>query len=115
MLCNPVSTLCRIGARARRGHQTEPHVGKNIVPRHTLAEFIYLSEMELRVDIALIGGPAIPPRGFGIILSHFHTVEVSKSETVLRVGVALFSGKAIQPDRFGAVLSYALADEVHDA
>src|SRR5579863_8692396 len=70
LLRDPVSSSYRVGSRSMGSDQAEPHVGEQVILRHAGAEFVHLSDVELRVDIVLVGGFAKPLCSFGVIALH---------------------------------------------
>ena len=65
--------------------------------------------------MALLGGPAIPADGLGVVLRHTPAVAVHDAEAELGGGMALLGGHAKPADGLGVVQWYAPAGTVHGA
>jgi hypothetical protein len=63
----------------------------------------------LRASVSLVGGFAIPPCSFGVVLGNTLAVGVCKAEVVLGVSMSLFSGFTPPPDGIGPVVIFQLA------
>jgi hypothetical protein len=70
----------------------------------------------------LIGGAAVPRRGFGVILSDLLAAILEspsrvpqRTERVLRVRISLLGRAQEPPRRFGEILRYAFPDHEHRA
>ena len=57
----------------------------------------------------MIGGLAIPPGSFGMVLRNALAIVIESPKVVLRLSMALIGGLAIPPGSFGIVLRNALA------
>ena len=66
-------------------------------------------EIELRNNVALLGGEAIPPHRLDVVLGDTLAGGVYDPEIELRAGVALLGGEAIPPHRLDVVLGDTLA------
>ena len=65
--------------------------------RHAFAGAVHGSEVVLGVGEALLGGQAVPPDGFSVVLRHAFAGAVHDSEVVLRAGEALLGGLSPSP------------------
>ena len=59
--------------------------------RHAHTGGIHEPEAVLGAGVALLGGQAVPPDSFRVVLRHAHTGGIHEPEAVLSVGVTLFS------------------------
>ena len=62
----------------------------------------------------LLGGQAVPPDGFRIVLRHAPTGAVREPDGELGDDITLLGGQAVPPDGFRIVLRHALTGAVHD-
>ena len=83
--------------------------------RECAGKALELAQVSGRCRVALGGGKAIPPLGFGEVLRHATAAVIANAQVVLRGGIALGRGVAIPHYGFRVILRGAKAPVAADA